>query len=151
MCEVTIRRSSAEDTESIVYIEKTCFAEPRSAKTVLYGIEAGGCFSWTAIKDGKTVGYLAASLVIDEYCIERVAVLPEAQSCGIGTALLKAAMAEGYAMGAEMMYLEVREKNAHAIAMYTAAGFENVGFRKNYYGVGEHAIVMVKKDKILPK
>jgi ribosomal-protein-alanine N-acetyltransferase len=48
--------------------------------------------------------------------------------------------------GAQWLWLEVRESNARAIAVYERHGYRRVGLRKNYYpaqdGQREHAVVM---------
>jgi len=42
------------------------------------------------------------------------------------------------------VFLEVRESNAPARALYGRAGFVSIAVRKKYYGDGEDAVVMVK-------
>ena len=46
----------------------------------------------------------------------------------------------------EAIALEVRESNAHAIAIYEKNGFESVGIRKNFYSdPKENGIVMIRR------
>ena len=62
---------------------------------------------------------------------------------GAARALLLHALAWGKANGFETMFLEVRQHNAPALALYESAGFAPVGRRKAYYqDTGEDAIVM---------
>ncbi|MDO5088590.1 MAG: GNAT family N-acetyltransferase, partial [Leptotrichiaceae bacterium] len=42
------------------------------------------------------------------------------------------------------IFLEVNENNAKAIRLYEKNGFEKISVRKNYYGSGNNAIIMVK-------
>ena len=46
------------------------------------------------------------------------------------------------------IFLEVRESNTAAIALYEKSDFHQIDLRKNYYpnknGTREHAIIMVK-------
>lgn len=47
---------------------------------------------------------------------------------------------------AEEIFLEVRESNAAAIALYEKCGFERLSVRKNFYDAPrENAVVMVKR------
>jgi ribosomal-protein-alanine N-acetyltransferase len=50
------------------------------------------------------------------------------------------------ANGARWLWLEVRESNAPALNLYQSFGFQQVGFRKDYYPAGrttrESAVVM---------
>jgi ribosomal-protein-alanine N-acetyltransferase len=49
-------------------------------------------------------------------------------------------------LGVESVFLEVGDANASANALYTTAGFHEVGRRENYYrdggGSGSHALVL---------
>jgi ribosomal-protein-alanine N-acetyltransferase len=47
--------------------------------------------------------------------------------------LLDAALAEARARGADEIFLEVRNSNAPARALYGSRGFKEVGRRPNYY------------------
>jgi len=53
-------------------------------------------------------------------------------------------------MGSKKIFLEVRISNAIAIDLYKAAGFKEIGLRKNYYRLKEgreDAILMSKSLK----
>jgi len=52
---------------------------------------------------------------------------------GIGAELLDAALVEGKSRGAEAIFLEVRDSNTSARALYRSRDFEEVGRRRNYY------------------
>ena len=71
-----------------------------------------------------------------------IAVAPAARRRGLGAALLAAAMQGAVLRAAATMFLEVAAGNAAALALYRAAGFEEVGRRRRYYADGEDALVM---------
>ncbi|HSW70998.1 MAG TPA: GNAT family N-acetyltransferase, partial [Gammaproteobacteria bacterium] len=62
-----------------------------------------------------------------------VAVHPNFQHQGFGSQLLQHALVAARLVGALVIYLEVRESNKHAIALYQKMGFLHVGTRENYY------------------
>ena len=51
----------------------------------------------------------------------------------MGRALVTGLMAQARAGGARRLFLEVAQDNAAALALYTAAGFIQVGRRPGYY------------------
>ena len=68
---------------------------------------------------------------------------PACRRCGIGGALLKALTEEAARRHAGSVFLEVRESNDAARAMYRKAGFKESGIRRNYYHAPlENAVVM---------
>jgi ribosomal-protein-alanine N-acetyltransferase len=89
------------------------------------------------------VGYVVAWVVADEAEIANLAVTQERRRSGIGRRLLEAAASEAEVAGARMVYLEVRESNAAARALYGSGGFTLVGRRSRYYrNPSEDALVL---------
>ena len=84
-------------------------------------------------EDGKTAGYAGMFLALDEGNIANVAVFPEYRRKGIGEALVSALLACGYEEALTRMFLEVREGNTPAIALYRKLGFTETGYRRDYY------------------
>jgi ribosomal-protein-alanine N-acetyltransferase len=62
-----------------------------------------------------------------------IAVHPEQRGNGTGRALVQMACRDAQLRGAEEIFLEVRENNAAALALYRQAGFFEIGRRPNYY------------------
>ena len=85
------------------------------------------------------VGYFGLMFVDDEAHLTTVAVTPEHQHRGLGTALLAAAAGIARDHGARHLTLEVAG-NERAQALYRRFGFAPVGVRKGYYQLtGEDA------------
>jgi ribosomal-protein-alanine N-acetyltransferase len=72
-------------------------------------------------------------MIAGEAEVLTLAVRPEQRRRGAARALLAAALALA-APTAAAMFLEVAADNAGAVALYEAAGFEQVGRRAGYYG-----------------
>ncbi|MDA8048881.1 MAG: GNAT family N-acetyltransferase [Rhodospirillales bacterium] len=87
-------------------------------------------------------GLLLARLVAEEAEVLTLAVAPEARRLGLGRALLQWAMVEAVQAGAKRIVLEVAATNAPARALYTGAGFREVGRRRAYYADRSDALVL---------
>jgi len=62
-----------------------------------------------------------------------IAVTPDQRGNGMGRALLQMACEDARLRGAEEIFLEVRENNDAALALYRQSGFLEIGRRPNYY------------------
>jgi len=81
----------------------------------------------------RIVGYVVALDAADEGEILNLAVAPTGRRHGLGRALVEHVVEALRARGIRHVYLEVRESNAPARALYAAHGFKEVGRRKRYY------------------
>jgi len=82
---------------------------------------------------GAIMGYVVALDAADEGEILNLAVAPAGRRNGLGRALVQHILGALTARGVRQVYLEVRESNAPARALYAAQGFKEVGRRKEYY------------------
>lgn len=95
-------------------------------------------------EDGHVLGYGVLGVILDEGCLEKIAVRPDCQRKGIAQAILGSFFRYGEEHLA-YIGLEVRADNAPAIALYEKLGFVAVGRRKNYYAeIHQDAILMDK-------
>jgi len=81
---------------------------------------------------GNTVGFSLSRSVAGESELLLLAVLPARQREGIGSLLLDDFIEQAAIGRVSRVHLEVRDGNP-AIGMYRAAGFTQVGRRRNYY------------------
>jgi ribosomal-protein-alanine N-acetyltransferase len=90
-------------------------------------------------------GYSVLIFAADEAELANLAVAAAERRLGIGRILLDDVIAEAGTRGANRIYLEVRESNAAARALYSQAGFREMGRRRRYYSAPvEDAVIMVK-------
>jgi [ribosomal protein S18]-alanine N-acetyltransferase len=87
-------------------------------------------------------GMILSRVAADEAEILTLAVRPERRRGGIGSTLLRAAMAHAAGLGAESMFLEVAVTNDAARALYEAHGFVPAGSRRRYYSDGTDALIL---------
>ena len=78
-------------------------------------------------------GFLIAQGILDEWEIENIAISRPARRRGLGTRLLGEFLDQARARGARAVFLEVRESNRAACALYEKWSFEESGRRPRYY------------------
>ena len=79
------------------------------------------------------IGFLVARHVAPEWELENIVVAANARRKGIGNQLLRALVATARETNSDSVFLEVRESNAAARALYEKSGFQPTGRRKSYY------------------
>ena len=111
---------------------------------------AAGYSAQVGEREGRIVAYGVLMLGPGEAQLLNLSVVHDARRQGLGTALLARFVADARRLGAEQLFLEVREGNTAAIALYEREGFERVARRAGYYPAGrsgalpEDALVMRK-------
>ena len=140
-----IRRSHPDDATAIAEMELNIFGDPWGQKDIFSYIcsDTGMCF--TALDGGEVIGYIIGRKIPPEGEIYRIAVRPDRRQRGIGYRLLSYALKTERGSGVETVFLEVRESNIPARALYKAYGFNEISIRKNYYqNPTENAVIMIK-------
>jgi ribosomal-protein-alanine N-acetyltransferase len=118
----------------VLAIEHVVFADPWSREDFEGCVSADALFLVAISKpDAALLGYLIALDTADEGEILNLAVAPNGRRHGVGRALVEEALEQLAGRGVQQVYLEVRESNAAARALYAAYGFEEVGRRRRYY------------------
>jgi len=95
--------------------------------------------------DGDVAGYVVARYAADMGEILNVAVHPDHWRRGLARRLVTESLEQLVGKGVAMVFLEVRESNAAARALYDELGFEPVGRRPGYYrNPTEDALVLAR-------
>ena len=85
------------------------------------------------IEESGVQGFLIAQVVAPEWEIENIAIAVDARRRGMGTRLLGEFLDRARAEGAHAVFLEVRESNRAARALYEKWAFVESGRRVGYY------------------
>jgi len=148
-----IRESDERDLKDIEELERESFSDPWSEKSlrpsfgtkILVGEVARDAEYTKDPGSKRIVGYAIIRTVADEAELLRICVAKDTRRNGYGRKILSSALELAKNDGAEKMFLEVRSANAPARGLYTSAGFEETGIRKNYYSDPvDDAVIMVK-------
>ena len=132
---VVIRAAHRDDVDEVAAIERQAFNDPWSAGSfrALFGNPLVHFAVAEDLLTGKIFGYVVAWVVVDEAEIANLAVADEARRGGIGARLLDHAIAATRERSSRVVFLEVRESNVAARALYSSRGFEVAGRRSKYY------------------
>ena len=138
------REISSGDLDGIVQIERAVNPFPWGEEALRDTIASSG-HHLISLREGRAVGFLLSSFVLDEAQLLLIGVSPDWQGVGVGGQLLKELINRSQDQGQKLIYLEVRSGNERAIRLYRSLGFIDIGVRRDYYPglVGrEDAIVM---------
>lgn len=143
--------AEGRDASSIARLLALCMTDAWSPSIVAQSLDHGA-IGFVVRGADATCSPLACALVriaADEVEILQLAVEPTERRRGLGRFILTAAIAECVRRGVRAAFLEVRVANGAARALYRAAGFADVGFRRRYYRDGEDAVLM-RRDLTFP-
>ena len=115
-------------------------------KTMLENAFKGGnyvCFG--VYENKKLIAFLGLSVSIDTCDIEDVLVDINNRRKGLAENLIDYALNYSKTQNKEKVFLEVRESNLSARALYQKKGFNQISVRKNYYSDGENAVVYLRE------
>ncbi len=143
--EVLIAEMKEEHIKAIAGLEKICFSEPWSEKSISESFLNGTKF-FVALNGKNVLGYIGISCVLDEGYITNIAVFPQFRKKGVGERLLERVCSYAKDTGLSFVSLEVRMSNTPAISLYEKSGFKTEGKRRGFYrNPNEDAIIMTKR------
>ena len=117
----------------VAQLEKLCFSDPWSEKSVASELSNPLSFWLVAVENDTVVGYVGSQTVMGETDMMNIAVHPDYRNRGIATGLLVRLIEELRKRGSHCLTLEVRASNEPAIRLYRMRGFQEAGRRRNYY------------------
>ena len=147
----SIRAARPEDAAAMADIDADVNFSPRTVEQFEAACKpshANREAALVALRDGRLLGYVLFAQVLDEASIYSIAVARQCQRQGLGRMLLDAALERMRLANASRCFLEVRQSNAAARALYEGRGFALDGIRKNYYPAPtgrEDALLMSKE------
>ena len=144
-----IEKMNSSHVAQIAQLEKICFSDPWSEKSVASELDNKLAFWLVAVEEARVAGYIGSQTVMDETDMMNVAVHPDFRRQGIAEALVNTLVENLKQMGSRCLTLEVRASNAPAIILYEKLGFAEIGRRKNYYrNPREDALILRKEWEI---
>jgi len=141
-----IRPTVAADVPAMASIEALAFTDPWPETSFLELLAHPSSRMATASDESGVVGYCIMLRAADEAEIANIATAPGARRRGIGARLLDDAIAAGATAGVVALFLEVRESNTAARALYASRGFLAVGRRRGYYRHPVEDALLLRRD-----
>ena len=140
---------TAAHTGQIAELEKICFSDPWSEKSIASELDSRLSL-WLVAMDGETVvGYVGSQSVLGETDMMNIAVSPNYRRQGIAEKLVVELIEKLREKGNHSLMLEVRSSNDPAKNLYEKLGFEQVGRRKNYYRNPKEDALILRKEWVL--
>lgn len=133
---------TAETVHGVSELAKSCFSTPWSEAIYQRELDNPHGFTYVCIDHSDVVGFINCGFVLDELTLNTLAVAAEYRRIGIARQLWNYAkeMINGICT---ICYLEVRESNLPAQALYHSLGFVQNGYRPRYYQEPEEAAVLM--------
>ena len=143
---IELVRMSEEHVPQVAELEKICFSDPWSEKSVAYELTNPLSCWLVAVEDGRVAGYIGSQTVMGESDMMNVAVHPDYRRRGIAERLVNDLVEALKAFESHCLTLEVRESNDSARALYAKLGFFQAGLRKNYYRNPKENALILRKE-----
>ena len=141
--------------DAVMAIEAAAYAFPWTRGNFIDSLAAGYPARVLLDAHRQLLGYFIAMPGVDEMHLLNITVAPVEQGRGHARRMIDALIPLCHEHAARELWLEVRDSNERARAMYLRLGFTAVGVRKGYYpapfGRREDAVVMsLKIDTAAP-
>jgi ribosomal-protein-alanine N-acetyltransferase len=131
-----LRAMRADDLSGIADIELLVYEFPWTEGIFRDCLRVGYCCV-VLEGDDELHGYGVMSVAAGEAHLLNLCVHPDRQRFGLGSDLLRYFLGKAREADAGRIFLEVRQTNQAALALYNRAGFKAVGLRRNYYRAPE--------------
>ena len=128
-----IVKMQPEHVAAVAEMERQCFSDPWSEKSVASELDNPLSLWLIAEADGVVAGYVGSQTVLDSADMMNLAVSQDFRRQGIGEQLVNSLTEALAEKGVKTLLLEVRISNEPAKQLYQKLGFEIVGKRPRYY------------------
>ena len=137
---IEIRRLTNNDIPFVAEIERLCFDEPWSERSLALLLDEKNA-GFVAILDGRVAAYGGMITVLDEGQITNIATHPDFRRLGLARQLMGAIDAFSAERGIAFLSLEVREQNLAARSLYTSCDGVRRGLERAF--IQSHVITQL--------
>ena len=143
---IEITTLKEQHLDDVAALESISFSEPWSRQAFADTINNEEFIYLVALSENKIVGYAGCVIALDEGNITNIAVDVEYRRMGIADELMKQLSLLLAKKDVRYIFLEVRESNEAAQALYKKCGYEEIGIRKNFYRKPQENAIVMKLD-----
>jgi len=136
---INIEITQTPDAEKLAALHAECFPAGWDAAAIRDILHTATTRAFVA---PDHAGFGLLRVVAEEAEMLTLAVGRSHRRQGIAGHIVAAMYAWAQEQGAHAVFLEVRESNEAARALYRKAGFRETGLRKGYYPTGESTVLM---------
>ena len=145
--EISILPARLDDLDAIMGLERSGFpAAEQWSEHSWRGELLGEHRTILIARAQHPVGVISIRTTGELAELHRLVVEPRSRCRGIGTGLVRAGLEVVRKLGVRELILDVGYHNEPAIALYQRMGFEQFSARQNYYGPGQHALILKLYD-----
>lgn len=141
-----IVKMQPEHVAAVAEMERQCFSDPWSEKSVASELHNPLSLWLIAEVDGVVAGYVGSQTVLDSADMMNLAVSPSFRRQGIGERLVNCLTEALNEKGVKTLLLEMRISNEPAKELYQKLGFEMVGKRPRYYEKPREDALILRKE-----
>ena len=141
-----IVKMQPEHVAAVVEMERQCFSDPWSEKSVASELDNPLSLWLIAEADGVVAGYVGSQTVLYSADMMNLAVSQDFRRQGIAEQLVNSLTEALAEKGVKTLLLEVRISNEPAKQLYQKLGFEIVGKRPRYYEKPREDALILRKE-----
>jgi len=143
-------RAQERHIPAVLALETECFSRPWSEQSFLFEQKSPDAHFTVCEEDGALAGFCILHRLCDEGELFNLAVAPAFRRRGVASQLLADALSASPALGIRRVYLEVRQSNAAARALYEKHGFCICGVRRRYYDDPKEDALLMEAELSAP-
>ena len=133
MSNVEIRLATRDDCDAMVRLENQYGLDVYSKESINSTFDYDYYHNFVILLDNKVIGYISATIILDECNLIKIIIDSEYRKCGYGRKLLDRLIDKCKECGVTKIFLEVRSDNLVAKAFYKSMGFVTESIRLKYY------------------
>jgi len=140
-----VRPATSADLSALLALEGGSAAAAHWNEAEYHRLFAEAGRAVLVIEEDAVQGFIVGRDLGPEWEIENVVVVSSMQRRGLGSRLVQELLDLARSRGAQAVFLEVRESNRAARALYSKSGFVETGRRRGYYKSPEEDALVCKK------
>lgn len=135
--------------DAVLAIELQAYPFPWTRGNFIDSLAAGYPSQVLYGAQGELLGYFVAMEGVDELHLLNITVAPAAQGQGHARFMLDELRVLARSRQANTIWLEVRESNLRARAIYARYGFAHIGLRRGYYPAARSTHASGREDAVV--
>jgi ribosomal-protein-alanine N-acetyltransferase len=135
--------------DAVLAIELQAYTFPWTRGNFIDSLAAGYPSQVLYGAQGEMLGYFIAMEGVDELHLLNITVAPAVQGLGHARFMLDELCAFARTRKAQQIWLEVRESNLRARAIYERYGFVHIGLRRGYYPASRSTHASGREDAVV--
>jgi len=142
---VQVRPATPADLPALLALESSAVSAAHWSEAEYHRLLAEAGRAVLLIEEDAVQGFIVGRDLGPEWEIENIVIAGSEQRHGLGSRLVEELLSLARRRGAQAVFLEVRESNRAARALYSRMGFTESGRRKSYYRNPEEDALVCRK------